>query len=67
MHPLVDQLEADLDGKAQVLRVSIMSPTGRNLANQHNVTDVPTFVVLDENSTQKWRGNSVPTVAQVLG
>jgi hypothetical protein len=66
LHPLVDQLQADLGNRAEVLRVSIFTTTGRKVMNDMNVASVPSFVILDGTSVETWRGESVPTVAQVL-
>ncbi len=66
MHPLVDQLEADLGDNAKVLRVSIATATGRKLMSEMAVVSVPQFVVLDHNSTEQWRGDSVPSLQRVL-
>jgi hypothetical protein len=66
LHPQVAQLEADLGERAQVLRVSIVTATGRKLAGELGVHEVPSFVVVDGGATERWRGTSVPTVAVVL-
>jgi hypothetical protein len=66
LHPLVDQLEVDLGKRAEVLRVSLLTPVGRQLAAQHNVTEAPTFIVLNANGTETARSNYVPTIAVVL-
>jgi hypothetical protein len=66
LHPKVAQLEADLGPNAQVLRVSIVTPTGRKLANEHNVNEVPTFLVLNSDEQETWRGTTTPSVDVVL-
>jgi thioredoxin-related protein len=43
----VSRLEHDLEGQAQVLRLSIGSPVGRQLAVQYGVRGVPTFFLFD--------------------
>jgi thioredoxin-related protein len=43
----VSRLERDLKGQAQVLRLSIGSPVGRQLAVQYGVRGVPTFLLFD--------------------
>lgn len=45
--PVVDRLERDLEGQAQLLRLSIMSGVGRRLASQYGVRGVPTFLLFD--------------------
>jgi thioredoxin-related protein len=43
----VSRLERDLEGQAQVLRLSVGSPVGRQLAAQYGVRGVPTFLLFD--------------------
>jgi thioredoxin-related protein len=45
--PVVDRLERDLKGRAQVLRISLWSSLGRELAARHRVRGVPTFLLFD--------------------
>jgi thioredoxin-related protein len=45
--PVVDGLERDLEGRARVLRLSVMDDVGEELALRYNVRGVPTFVLLD--------------------
>jgi hypothetical protein len=67
LHPKVAQLEADLGNVAQVLRVSIVTPTGRQLAKQLGVSEVPTFIVLNSTNTETWRGTTVPPTGVING
>jgi thioredoxin-related protein len=43
----VDGLERDLEGRAQVVRLSIMSELGRKVAGEYGVRSVPTFLIFD--------------------
>lgn len=43
----MDGLEQDLEGRARVLRLSVMDDVGEELALRYNVRGVPTFVLLD--------------------
>jgi thioredoxin-related protein len=43
----VDRLERDLEGQARVLRLSILSSVGRELAARYGVRGVPTLLLLD--------------------
>ncbi|MDH7486557.1 MAG: hypothetical protein QHJ81_09825 [Anaerolineae bacterium] len=43
----MDRLERDLGERAQVLRLSIFSQTGRAAAARYGVRAVPTFVIFD--------------------
>jgi thioredoxin-related protein len=47
--PVVDRLERDLEGVAQVLRLSAYSTVGRQLASRYGVRGVPTFLLFDGN------------------
>ena len=43
----MDGLERDLEGQAQVLRLSVLDDVGGQLAMRYGVRGVPTFVLLD--------------------
>jgi thioredoxin-related protein len=43
----VDRLERDLEGQAQVLRLSAWSSVGRQLAARYGVRGIPTFLLFD--------------------
>lgn len=43
----MDGLERDLEGHAQVLRLSVLDDVGGQLAMRYGVRGVPTFVLLD--------------------
>ena len=45
--PVVDGLEQDLEGQAQVLRLAVMDDVGGKLAMRYGVRGVPTLVVLN--------------------
>ena len=45
--PVVDGLEQDLEGQAQVLRLGVMDDVGGQLAMRYGVRGVPTLVVLN--------------------
>ena len=45
--PVVDRLERELDGKAEVIRLDMMSGVGRQAAAVFGVRVVPTLVVVD--------------------
>jgi thioredoxin-like negative regulator of GroEL len=45
--PAVDRLERELDGKADVIRLDMMSGVGRQVAARFGVRAVPTLVVVD--------------------
>jgi thioredoxin-related protein len=43
----VDGLEKDLAGQAQVVRLSILSEVGREVAQRYGVRSVPTFLIFN--------------------
>jgi thioredoxin-related protein len=43
----VDRLERDLEGQAEVLRLSALSAVGRQMGAQYGVRGVPTFLLFD--------------------
>ena len=43
----MDRLEGDLQGEAQVLRLSAFSTVGRQIAGRFGVRAVPTFLLFD--------------------
>ncbi len=43
----MDGLERDVEGQAQVLRLSVLDDVGGQLAMRYGVRGVPTFVLLD--------------------
>ncbi len=45
--PIVDGIEKDLRGKAEVVRLNMLSRLGREIASRYGVPAVPTLVVLD--------------------
>ncbi len=45
--PIVDRLESDLKGKADVLRLDLMSRVGRESARQYGVTFIPALLLFD--------------------
>jgi thioredoxin-related protein len=47
----VDGLERDLEGQAEVVRLSILSEMGREVAQRHGVRSVPTFLIFDAAGT----------------
>jgi thioredoxin-related protein len=45
--PIVDRLESDLKGKADVLRIDLMSGVGRESARKYGVTFIPALLLFD--------------------
>ena len=53
--PIVDRLESDLQGTADVLRVDIGSSLGSDLAVRFQINSVPTLALFDESGNERWR------------
>jgi thioredoxin-related protein len=45
--PIVDGLEKQLNGKAQVIRLDVMSEVGRAAAAYYGVRGLPTLILVD--------------------
>ena len=43
----MDRLERDLEGQAEVLRLSALSSVGRQIGSRYGVRGVPTFLLFD--------------------
>lgn len=48
----MDRLERDLEGQAEVLRLSAWSSVGRQLSARYGVRGVPTFLLFDGSGQQ---------------
>jgi thioredoxin-related protein len=69
--PIVDGIERDLEGRAQVVRLSVMSEIGSRAAQRYAVRSVPTLVIFDCDGKRVDQTAGVPSrkkvVAQVEG
>jgi thioredoxin 1 len=45
--PIVDGIERDLEGRARVVRLSVLSGPGSQAARRYGVRGVPTTIVFD--------------------
>ena len=45
--PVVDRLERELEGQAEVLRVNVMTQLGLEIARKHGVRATPTLLIFD--------------------
>jgi len=45
--PIVDGIEKDLQGRAQVIRIDIWSEVGRQSAQRYGVRGIPTLFIFD--------------------
>jgi hypothetical protein len=63
--PIVDGLETDLRGTAQVVRLDLFSPPGSAFFREHQLGSVPVLVVLDPAGTVRYRANGLPNPDQI--
>ena len=67
--PIVDGIERDLEGRARVVRLGVMSSLGSQTARQYGVRGVPTLIVFDGNGQPVGQSVGMPdrdaVVAQV--
>ncbi|OQY22084.1 MAG: hypothetical protein B6I34_06460 [Anaerolineaceae bacterium 4572_32.1] len=45
--PIVDGIERDLAGQAEVIRLSLSSEPGRSAARRYGVRGIPTLIIFD--------------------
>lgn len=53
--PMVDRLEKELAGRAQVIRIDVRSENGHGLAESLGLEMVPTFILFDKSGAEIWR------------
>jgi len=63
--PVVDRLEKNLAGQAQVLRINVLSKTGLDLANRYGVRATPTTLVFDGRGTVVYTQAGIPKEAAI--
>ena len=64
--PIVDGIEKDLEGTARVIRLSVTSQLGSQMAQRYGVRGVPTIVVLDGAGEVVLRSVGVPDRAGLV-
>jgi thioredoxin-related protein len=64
--PVVDRLEQELAGQAQVVRVNLISQTGVDLARRYGVRATPTLLVFDGAGNVVYSQAGIPNRAAVL-
>jgi thioredoxin-related protein len=64
--PVVDGLEREMEGQAQVLRLNVTDGVGGQLAARYNVRGVPTFVLLDGDGQLVLAQVGMPNRAEIL-
>lgn len=63
--PKVDQMERDLRGTADVVRLSVKDDPGRALAQRWQVVGVPTFFVIDGEGEVIYAKAGAPNVTEI--
>ena len=64
--PVVDGLERDLEGQAQVVRLSVTDDVSAQLAARYGVRSVPTFVLLDGSGELVLTQVGIPKRAEIM-
>lgn len=64
--PVVDRLEQELEGQAQVLRLNVSSSVNVNLAMRYGVRGVPTFLLLDGAGNVVWGQAGAPNKGKII-
>jgi thioredoxin-related protein len=64
--PIVDGLERQLLGTAQVVRLDIVSSLGRSVARRHGVDGLPTILVFDGQGNVIYRQGGPPDKNRIL-
>ncbi len=61
----VDAMEADLDGRALVVRVSADEQVGRDASRRYGMRALPTFVVLSADGREVYRESGSPDTERI--
>jgi len=64
--PIVDGLEKKLTGKADVVRLDVMSAVGQQAANRYGIRGLPTLVVVDGNGQPIYNQVGIVRPGQVI-
>ena len=64
--PIVDGIERDLEGRARVVRIGVMSGLGSQTARQYNVRGVPTLIIFDGDGQPVGQSVGIPDRAAVV-
>jgi thioredoxin-related protein len=62
----VDRIEAELEGEAEVMRLSVASDPGLALAQRYGVRGVPTLLVFDGAGNVVYTRVGLPNVEEVV-
>ena len=64
--PVVNRIEEQLDGKAQIVRLDMLSRVGRQAAMRYGVRGMPTLMVVDGNGQPVYGRYGIPIPGQVV-
>jgi thioredoxin-related protein len=64
--PVVDGIERDLEGEAEVLRLGVTNGVGRELAIRYGVRSVPTLVLLNGNGDVVLKQAGLPRRGEIV-
>jgi thiol-disulfide isomerase/thioredoxin len=64
--PIVDGIEKDLQGRAEVVRLNATSSVGRELAARYGVMGVPTTLVIDGAGDVVHRQVGIPSRKKIV-
>ena len=64
--PVVNGIEKDLNGKAEMIRLNIMSRIGTEAASRYGVPVVPTLVVLGRDGEVVYRRSGMPDRSEIV-
>ncbi len=59
-------IEKDLEGRAKVFRLNLLSAIGKEIASQYNVTAVPTTMAFDMDGKLVYQHAGVPSRKAVV-
>jgi hypothetical protein len=62
----VDGIEKDLQGRAAVVRLNMLSKVGREVASRYGVPAVPTILVVEADTGVIYRHTGVPNRHEVV-
>jgi thiol-disulfide isomerase/thioredoxin len=65
LNPFVDEIEADLQGAFNILRIDIHTPLGRQLRQELGFSFTPEFVLYDAGGDEVWRDHVPPSSDQI--
>ena len=64
--PIVNGIEQDLQDRAKVIRLNILSRLGKEVASLHGVEVVPTTIILDANGKLIYQHAGLPNRKAVV-